>query len=490
MVVRVRERSGQIPITGAVVSARWGSELWIVGQTDENGVLVAHVRDGTTVLARHESFAPTWCSVQDASRAGEILLDMDSASRLRGRVIEHGSGLPVPAVGVFAVAAGESLSQQDWDSPVGGEGRILESVTGEDGTFEIPGIRPGSGYLVHASGRWLLSESSLIEDTGQELELIVRPLHGAVLRIRETAGDCPQTNPRFTGWGPTVSLVGGHPVPSALPSLARLGLVDLPLCSRRDDRLILAVDSSGLPTGGRVTANVSVDVPGYSPHRFEIDLPALADGNGLAEYSASIGDPITEHGDAVFTFSRATEHSTLIGRVARLVFRPVESGRLPKNCYLSLDELPAGDLVVEQVPAGTYHIDLEAENGFWTGHAATEAGLQATDRISILPGALTEISVELEGTGAVEFVLADSRGQAYAGPLSLGLKRMAVDGSPLGDDRVTMSGAPYVIDLLPVGQYRVEVDGRIGPRAADLHEFAVVPMSRALVPIEIELKSN
>ena len=355
-------------VAGAWVSASAGDRFAGRGETalvesDAAGAFTLWAAPGALQLsARADGYAEGWKSAIAPGMRVEILLTPESV--LAGRVIELGTGAPVPGA---LVAASDG-----WRSWSGGEGSALTDAAGR---FRITRLLPGRYTpTATAAGRHGQARESVLVGLGQTVDDIVVEVHPAAV---------------VTG---VVSVDGGGPCPA--------GWVGL-----RDPR-------GGEETGGRIEEAGAVVIKAVFPgtYRVEVSCDGFLEKKEYPELVVAAGsDPPPQS----WTVARGAR---IRGRVRSAAGDPVAGAEVSARSaggdprgqrswgWDASEE--DGSFAIEGLVAGRYKVAAESDRFPEPVEPA---------QVEVADGGEATVDIVLEPAGAIAGEVVDERGRPVGG---------------------------------------------------------------------------
>jgi hypothetical protein len=406
-----------IPHATAVVMADLGSR---VASCDARGaVFVDRPQGGSVdVVLTARGYVPASSEVSQTSPA-TVRVPLDKAGSIAGLVLK-GDGLPPPAgVRVVAWAADTKPRPAELYSRLLREDpRVSTTLTLEDGSFDLSGLRRDKPYAVTAGGEgWINVERARgVPVDGPPIRILVERLYGIEFSLFDGAAGSPI---RLQPSGDYVISTTQHPLPGSTRiqsgSLAAMLAGVAPLSPDGTARIAaLMTRPDEAPMAGQV--ELSVRIPGFLPA--ELAGPAMPIGH-LNDALAVYLQPTAEcQGRLALTLAGTMREGTRPGQLLVPMTR-VElfdaAGR--KLSAQTLGTWPADTMQVD-LPCGEFTASLVLNGGMgrWPALAAPSHRITIGDA----PAAL---HIPVEVLGALQLQVLGPDGRAHEGLVHFSLCR-------------------------------------------------------------------
>jgi protocatechuate 3,4-dioxygenase beta subunit len=398
------------PIEGAWVTARAG-QMWrqrgasAMGRSDADGRFQLWVAPGmASVSAEAEGYTSGRADAIAPGQKVEVRLTPESV--LAGRVVEAGSGKPVPGA---SVSVGDTEMSFGW---TGGS----HTLTDDSGRFRIDRLSPGRYKPeAEAPGRWGQAVESVLLGVGQTVEEVVIEVHPAAgLRGRVVVAETEE------------------PCPSG-----RISLHDA-AADRRD--------GAGIETDGRV------EIDALLPGKYAVDIScegfAAQDGYPDLVVTAGAAPP-----EQIWKVQRG---GRIVGSVRTAGGEPVARARVSASPVggnslrrmfggWSNDQTGAdGRFELSGLAPGRYRVSAEAD-----AHPETQPPLEVT----VAVGGEATLELRLDAPGSVEGEVVDESGQPVAG---VSVRAEGGERWSWGQGRtLTRDDGRFVIEGVRPGPYRI-----------------------------------
>lgn len=396
------------PVVDAVVEIRADRGWWSRGEartitrSDEHGRFTTWTRAGQlTVSAAADGYAPGHASAVAPSAQIVVLLTPESV--LAGRVIEAGSGAPVPDA---------IVSVGDWRA--GDESSDASTRTDDDGRFRLTRLSPGR-YKPGATARGRFGEptESVLLGLGQTVEDVVIEVHAAAaVRGRVVIEDGAATRPCADAWVNLRDATADRWQGDGADDDGRVELISV------------------LP--GRY--EVSIYCEGYlARDRYDAVVVASADVDGLV-WTVGPGGRI--RGTVRTAGGEPVADASVSARVAGGAARAQRSWGHDTS-------RADGTFRMKGLAAGDYAVEV---------HASGQRGPDEAPRVTVPPGGEGSIDVVLPAGGTIAGAVVDTDGK----PVSGARVRVANDGWSwgAGEGRTDDDGR-FAIEGVRPGERRV-----------------------------------
>ena len=261
---------------------------------------------GRVLVARHPDYVPASLTLsrEKLESQAPVILRLAHGLSIRGHVLCGSSNVPVAGIRVVARGAAASASSGRADTLPAFDAQCQASVTGEDGSFEIRGLRdgphqvevvaPGLGVIRHYfEDEGLVTRLCVVRAGTVGVELRVMPLSVGIARLIDAE----------SGY---LIAHGAAVRPLELPD----GLRRVLPVKRGTINGYSSADFGGLPVGAfifqfagtqwplpeRARMLCEVDAPGYRSKRVYIPLRPMGLRNGWGEAAAIRMDRESAHG--------------------------------------------------------------------------------------------------------------------------------------------------------------------------------------------------
>lgn len=435
------------PLADCRILRRLGSLCETLGMTGAEGTLDVKRESvaGAWLAARHPRFAQGDVVVPDPAPE-RVVLRLGPAGHLGGVVRLPDGGVPHSPLEVLAIPLERIpriASESQWSDTNPGFARVAVAA---DGTFDVPGLRPGARYSLRAGGPgWVSLENVLATAPRDDVELTVHPLFGARVRVRDEQG-MPLAHP------PDLARDVGHRIlyydPEAEPA--------------RGDTLDLLLAGAPLDTTRRSPWEFPVllcgpeDVESLRPTLIEFAVP------GYVEQALSVPMPRFrgEFRDVEIRLAREARGWTELSifweggpRIDIEDTRQIQSDLSldlirsdGKRYRIALARRGIRDVETHRLPAGRYRWALLAQRArFPAGDAFEEASWEGPRDTLRLPWP--------EGSGALRIDLELASGLPAEGPWKLFLR----DGDRAGAGYFVraFTGSPALLCAVPAGSWHL-----------------------------------
>ncbi|MCA8979837.1 MAG: hypothetical protein KDC14_07405 [Planctomycetes bacterium] len=392
-----------------------------------------------------------------------IVVDLADGGRLEG-IVRWADGAPARANTCVLAwrsarrpGADEVLRVRDGDfSP-----DLRVARTDALGRFHFDGVDAASELELSAvcEGGLVLRRARGVRAGDAEVELVLEPVVGAALELRDAEGGAPRAGESwFEGiamWDPSDPRLAPCPLPEGGLELAWLGGSPLQqLVAGGRDRYVMLYRAHDEVPYVRPEGSFSISVPGYEPIWTRFPLEPISDAMTVRELG--LVRRTDRFAALEFSLDGVEGWMSARGRADQQAFGLLRLKGVDAHVELeaALRSNPDGRWKLDGVPCGRYELSLALRD--WS---------------SVLPGPSAETVIvdvdedgasahlSLAGRGAGEILVARADGSDYAGELVLRVKQ----GDPVR--YVRFAAAPYVIGGLEEGEYEVSVE-RVGAHAA------------------------
>jgi hypothetical protein len=450
------------PILGALVSTSMLTSKGNAGRTGRDGTLSLRIVEGDTQIAVEAIGYERHLIPVEYPGLPLYRVELARGGEIRGRVLWAADGSSQEKAVVLAWPAGLVPEQDTVRSAVlHGEPRrdLWHARTGAGGGFSLGGLPEGVPVTLSAAAPGGICTDRLhtAADVAEPVELLLRPVYGAAVRLRGEDGSRLVTTPRLFGDGPTtrcrdsgVDLVEGTPVELVI---AAPGLPDDVSEDYRDDKLLLYTTAERRPRVGPI--EYGVRVPGYVPLDSEVHAYPLHQSFNEVVLTPIAG--ATQWGTLRITVNLSPSEVHRNEDSPLGMVRLLEDDGRPSNIAV---HRRATD-VVEGVPCGVFAFQFKVMQGYfhyppWNSDRR---------RVVVCPE-IGDIVIETAGTGSIQLLFETSKGQYYQGEVAL----RCFDTINETTFFARWRRAPYTIELVPLGAYLLKVERLEGRDAASIEE--------------------
>jgi len=428
-------------------------ECSALGVTAAEGGLTLPTRQlsGRVLSVSAEGFVPTTVSAP-AQPGPRVEVCLRAGWSIHGLVLDP-TGVPLSGLRVVGVDPTRFLGAEAVRRTVSGIPELRTAMTDELGRFQLCGLDSSLAYKILVGGRGYFSFEPFAEPVlpSEEayVEITAERLFGIKIVCRRGDGTPPRLGPSLSGaWRGQVR----SSVPDARQALAGewtgelLGIADgraespydvvAYFCSR--------MDRSSVPFW------FTASLPGYAP--IDLELEARRAVDHLEDHRLTLEVTVDEVGSVAVLAAPSSLVDEVLpsagpGGGCRLTLVDPSRGT---TIDCALDPIVAGLHVIEGVPLGRYEAVFRAPHQLMRYPEFGQPPL-----LLEVAGSPAEFSLPLEHWGSIGFDINDPRGLSYAGALRGTLTRTRGEES----DEFHFEGRPYVLPLLPEGEYRLELHG-------------------------------
>lgn len=491
--LQVLDRGNRDPIEGAAVLGTQGDgEVLLDAVSNRDGVATLEEGDvqalaGQTLWISAPGFVTRAMVAADEgwTPADEKVVLLRRAFRLRGVVLEGGSGLPVAGAAVFACPKGVPTGHRTALRSFLRCSAVESCVSDGEGRFQFDSLSPGVHYRMFAAGSGAASvsddvvffEPGATEDPEQSLRIAVWPAHGRLIRFIDGGGE-QVSIPAWKNDGLSMALTEEsaatfEPIPEWL-LFAAAGQPELPQAMGSAVTLAFAnTDTEGsLPS---VSVHWSDSMRGCE-QSFELTLPSVI--GGIESSFLRLGCSDLSSGAAMVELGLGSVSDRLRNvDLATSLFVVQVQGPGPVLGQLREYEplLVQGKLRLEGLQSGHNRIAVKPLFAYSGIPAACVSELE-------LPPGQSDVSLDLGGLSWIRVRLrcADESYEGGAGfavylmrPEDPGV-RDAVEGVLI--KHVWFWNAPYLIPVPLGGDYQIQWLGRFDSRDEAVQQAVSVGM--------------
>lgn len=447
-VLRVLTRDER-PISGAVVTLANTMQL---GAASSNGeIAVPGDAFGSSAVLTADGFVPLELLLTPSS-SGMTIVHMQSGLSISG-VVRDLHGMPIEGAAVMAVSPLYYFDDRALESTLSGVPLIPLDYCDIAGRFNLIGLDGRLQYRVFAAGGGcaVFDERKFVAPgDGVELELVARPVYGAVVSVVDASGGAPATlsdQVRLKSFAFPVAIHADSMFTTRWTR--RLLGLDTDSCaalsSNEDQLFFIAREDLGESIG----VNYRAVVAGYEPLDTTFEL-CRARGS-VPRREVMLTRSCDAFGEVAVIITPPTRVEALAaavtkGRECKLRLKEHVTG-IVVEAILCFDS--AGMEVVNGVPFGDYSVELRSPHSWFSYPNNYQA--QSSVRIG---RERSMIEVFIPPLGVIEMKVTTPDSLEYRGPLMGSLLRVE-DNSM---NAFYFSSGPYRIPLVPDGEYRVVVD--------------------------------
>lgn len=464
----VLDRATEAPLEGAdlfVTSRPASAAHAFLGQTDGEGLwIVAQSQvEGLAVVARRDGYAPRVAD-PDEAREGRLVIALEREGVLRGQVHWHGSGEPVESAVVLAWPTTYEAYVQSYCGESGHHPLMGVGLSEEDGSFMVEGLDPARLYTVSATrlGAAATRREPFVSVAAgaEELRVEMDRLFAVGVRLVDANDEPIPLDRKIVGDGPRWTTAQSH------ANYVSPDRVELCLAGLSVEQLAASTGSNGgvlIATGDHRSERLGPisyvhEPPGFGKAHEELWAEPIDDG--VKVYTIRVEQEASGFGSLLFRLhtsggfdrvpmERDGPHATIhaLGKS--------ESFDVP----IDGEALNRGELRIEAAPVGRYAFSVSSEGGWFQIEIDREM-------VPVDPGGESVVDLAFPPLGAVEVSVVDRKGLPIEGGVLLELYKQRADGFSQFEG-VGFRGPPFILNGLWPGTYVVKLGGAYGRAPPD-----------------------
>jgi hypothetical protein len=448
------------PIPDALVTAATvvapgvpgASELQTLVQLGSD-VQIGPLEVGATIVVTREDY-----STESTQYLGEASLEVILRSGWSAAgFVEWGDGSRVSDAIVMALPIVRVTNKRQLELigfGVGGSHGLV-ARSGEDGSFSVSGLRQTEAYdlIAVGPGAACLKAPRASRKAARGHVVRMEAIYALQVTVADEQGQTLKTSDRLFSQGhlrkssdPTA-----HPL-SHLPAwLVLTGANWLGTVQENTSHRVLLLYSTDDPREEVSSIEFSTHVPGYMPLATELRVPRLgSEARHLMLQTTATAD---EWGDIEVIVDSTLLYPLQSGETSRNLGTLYLHGLDTTDVSMRVLQTQSGREIIRKVPAGTYEARFEARSTTLMCPPEQAASLPVRVIGSAAPAAV-RLDPSEGGTFVLE--LSDQHGSSFDRAVAFLIDGIG-ESAKHGRNYATFQGPPYVIDLVPPGDYVVRI---------------------------------